>query len=182
MEKNARRIIQTALFVALCVALGFLLAGVPNIELMTVTVFLSGVILGPKRGILVGALSILVYSLFNPYGPPPPQLLAAQISGYAVAGLGGGVLRAHVRKRGKRAVLMSAAAGLLLTLVYDLLTTAATALIALGPSGFFHGLGAFFLTGAVFIIVHTLSNTVVFSLAVVPVLEAVAAFEGRGAR
>jgi uncharacterized membrane protein len=178
MEKNARRIIQTALFITLSVVLGFLLAGVPNIELMTVTVFLSGIILGSGRGMLVGALSILIYSIFNPYGPPPPQLLAAQVAGYVLAGLLGGLLRGPLMKKGKKAVLLSALSGSVVTILYDIVTTAATALIALGPGGFFRGLVGFFLTGAPFVVVHVLSNTAVFSLAVVPVLKAVASFEG----
>jgi uncharacterized membrane protein len=180
MEKNSLRIIQTALFIALSVVLGFLLAGVPNIELMTVTVFLSGVILGSVRGALVGAVSILIYSALNPYGPPPPQLLAAQVIGYALAGSSGGLLRGALMRMGRRAVLLSASAGALITMAYDVLTTAATALIALGPAGFSEGLWGFFVAGSFFVAVHVLSNTAVFSVAVVPILMAVAAFEGRG--
>ncbi len=180
MEKNERRIIQTALFIALSVALGFLLAGVPNIELMTITVFLSGIILGSGRGMTVGVLSIFIFSISNPYGPPPPQLLAAQIAGYTLAGLAGGLLRVPLMKRGKRAVLISALAGLLVTLLYDLFTTAATALVALGPGGFLGGIAGFFLTGALFVAVHALSNTALFSITIVPVLRAVDSFQGGG--
>ena len=177
MENRATSIIRTALFVALCVALGFLLAEVPNVELMTVAIFLSGVILGAWRGGLVGALSILFFSVFNPYGPPLPPLLAAQIAGFTLIGFSGGMLRARLARMDRGAAMISAVAGLLLTLLYDALTTIATAFITLGPAGFIGGLAGFFAVGAIFVIVHALSNTVVFAVAIVPVLRAVSAWE-----
>jgi uncharacterized membrane protein len=182
MEKRTRRIIQTGLFVALVVVLGFLLAEVPNVELMTVSVFLSGVILGIGSGIVVGFLSILFYSLFNPYGPPLPPLVLAQIIGFAIIGSAGGILRKRLTLKGKAPYLFSALAGLLLTLIYDSLTTVATAVVALGAGGFVEGLAGFFVAGALFIIVHTFSNTIVFAVTAVPVLRAVSSWErGRGA-
>jgi len=182
MENRTRRIIQTGLFVALVVVLGYLLAEVPNVELMTVSVFLSGVILGRRSGIVVGVSSIMFYSLFNPYGPPLPPLVLAQIMGFALIGSAGGILRNSLVEKGKASYLFSALAGLLLTLVYDSLTTVATVVVALGTDGFVKGLAGFFVAGALFIVVHTLSNTIVFAVTVVPVLRAVASWErGRSA-
>lgn len=181
MEKRTRRIIQTGLFVALVVVLGFLLAEVPNVELMTVSVFLSGVILGWRSGATIGLLSIVCYSLFNPYGPPLPPLLIVQALGFALVGWAGGMLRTSIAERGRASYLFSALAGLLLTLVYDFLTTFATAVVVLGAGGVVHGLKGFFVAGALFIVVHTLSNTIVFAVTAVPVLRAVSAWErGRG--
>lgn len=180
MENPTRRIIQTGLFIALVVVLGFLLAEVPNVELMTLSVFLSGVILGPGSGIVVGFLSILFYSIFNPYGPPLPPLVLAQIIGFAIIGAAGGILRKRLSVRGKAPYLFSALAGLLLTLIYDSLTTVATAFVMLGTDGFVKGLAGFFFAGAIFIIVHTLSNTIVFTVTAVPVMRAVSSWERRG--
>ncbi len=177
MENRTRRIIQTGLFIALVVILGFLLAEVPNIELMTVSVFLSGVILGSRSGAIVGALSILLYSLFNPYGPPLPPLVLAQVLGFALVGCVGGMLRRPLAAGGGAPYLFSALAGLLLTLVYDSLTTVATAVIALGADRLVEGVAGFFVAGALFIIVHTLSNTIVFTVTAVPVMRAVSAWE-----
>lgn len=177
MENRTRRIIQTGLFVALVVVLGFLLAEIPNIELMTVTVFLSGVILGPGSGIIVGLLSILIYSFFNPYGPPLPPLALAQALGFALVGSAGGILRGRLSAEGKAPYLFSALAGLLLTLIYDSFTTVATAFVVMGAGGFVEGLAGFFIAGALFIVIHTLSNTVVFTVTAVPVLRAVSSWE-----
>ena len=178
MENRTRRIIQTGLFVALAVVLGFLLAEVPNIELMTVSVFLSGVILGRRSGAIVGVLSIIFYSIFNPYGPPLPPLLLAQTAGFALIGSAGGFMRARLVGGGRAAYLFSALAGLMLTILYDSLTTAATAVVVLGAGGALRGLAGFFLAGALFIVVHVFSNTIVFTLTTVPVLRAVASWEG----
>ncbi|HER43665.1 MAG TPA: ECF transporter S component [Candidatus Eisenbacteria bacterium] len=178
MENHTRRIIQTGLFAALVVVLGFLFAEVPNVELMTLSVFLSGVILGRRNGVIVGTISIVFYSLFNPYGPPLPPLFAAQILGFALVGWTGGMLRRLLMERGRASYLFSALAGLLLTLIYDSLTTIATAAVALGTDGLAGNIAGFFLAGALFIAVHSLSNTIVFAVAAVPVLRAVAAWEG----
>ena len=178
MENRTRRIIQTGLFVALAVVLGFLLAEVPNIELMTVSVFLGGVILGSGSGAIVGVLSILFYSIFNPYGPPLPPLLLAQTAGFALIGSAGGFMRARLVEGGKASYLFSALAGLLLTIFYDSLTTVATAVVVLGAGGLLKGLAGFFIAGALFMVVHVLSNTIVFTLTAVPVLRAVASWEG----
>ena len=180
MEQNTRTIVQTALFVALSVVLGYALAQVPNVELMTVSVFLSGLILGPARGIFVGVLSIFIYSMLNPFGPPPPPLLIAQVMGFLLIGAAGGLLRGPIRGGGKRSFLLCALAGFLLTLAYDAATTASTALIALGPDGFMDGVWGFFALGAPFVIAHVITNTLIFALIVLPTQKAVSSFRGGG--
>ena len=83
----------SAIFVALAVALGFLLISVPNIELLTFTVFAAGSVLGRWRGAVVGALAMALYSGLNPFGSgiALPPLYAAQIGAMALAGLAGGL-------------------------------------------------------------------------------------------
>ena len=84
----------TAIFVALAAALGFLLLSVPNVELLTFTVFASGVVLGRWRGALVGVLAMAIYSGANPYGSGlgVPTMLAAQLVASAFTGLVGGIM------------------------------------------------------------------------------------------
>ncbi|MGD1049199.1 MAG: hypothetical protein ABR899_10675, partial [Candidatus Krumholzibacteriaceae bacterium] len=90
-HRRERTIILAALFIALSVALGFLLSEIPNVELMTLTVFVSGVFCGARLGGLVGGLSILFYSLLPPLGPAPAPLLAAPVLGYVVTRVAGGL-------------------------------------------------------------------------------------------
>jgi len=180
-ERHERRIIIAALFVALSVVLGYLFAAVPNVELMTLSVFLGGIFLGVRLGIVIGMLSILIFSLFNPYGPPLPPLALAQVFGYGLIGLAGGVLGGRLSCGRKEAVIVSAAAGLILTLMYDFLTTCASAVIVLGLEGFISGVQGFFAAGLLFVILHTVSNTVIFAVTVVPVVGVVSAWERRRA-
>jgi len=157
-----QRIILTALFTSLAVVLGYLMAAVPNIELITLTVFLSGMFVGSYCGAVTGALSITIFSLFNPYGAPLPPLLAAQIIGLALAGAAGGAMRGMIARKG---MMIAAISGLTVTMIYDILTTLASAYITLGPEAFVDGLAGFFAASAVFILVHTGVNTVIFSQA-----------------
>jgi hypothetical protein len=177
-HRRERTIILAALFVALSVALGFLLAGIPNLELMTLAVFMAGSFCGARLGIAVGALSMLLFSLLNPLGPAPAPLLAAQIAGFALIGAGGGLVGPRLAPAGPAAAAAAAAAGFALTIAYDFLTTAATALVALGARRFVDGLGGIALAGAVFVAWHVGVNTAVFAVAVPPLMRSVRAWQG----
>jgi hypothetical protein len=178
VHRRERVIILAALFTALSVALGFLLAEIPNVELMTLTVFMAGLFCGARLGSVVGALSILFYSLLNPLGPAPAPLLAAQVAGFVVIGAAGGLVGPRIKAARGSGVVASAAAGFVVTLVYDVLTTLATAFIALGAGRFGEGLGGIFLAGALFIAWHVGTNTAVFALTVFPLMRAVRAWQG----
>jgi hypothetical protein len=181
-HRRERTIILASLFTALSAALGFLLAGIPNVELMTLTVFLSGVFCGVRLGAAVGALSILIHSLLNPLGPAAAPLLAAQVAGFAVIGGAGGIAAPRLAHPGARSALACASAGFALTLFYDVLTTLATAFIALGTAGFARGLRGIALAGVPFAAWHVGINTAVFAVGVVPIVRAArAADRGEGA-
>ncbi|RKZ07640.1 hypothetical protein DRQ05_02800 [bacterium] len=168
-----RKLLLVGLFAALSISLGFLLSAVPNVELMTLTIFLSGVFLGVKAGASVGVISISIYSLFNPFGAPMPQLLFAQITGFAVIGAAGGIVSPLFDRIGRKgSVLLSGIVGMAVTLIYDLMTTIATTLIVSGTEGFFEALKGVFITGSFFLLIHVVSNTVLFALSVVSILEA----------
>ena len=66
MELN--KTVKAAVFSATAIGLGFLFMLVPNVEFITVTVFLSGLTLGAVTGGFVGASSIMIYSILNPLG------------------------------------------------------------------------------------------------------------------
>ena len=175
-HRRERPIILAALFTALSVALGFLLAAIPNVELMTLSVFMGGVFCGVRLGGVIGALSILFYSVLNPLGPAPPPLLVAQIAGFFVIGASGGIAGPRIRPERRRTIIATAFFGLALTLLYDALTTFATAFIALGAG--VEGMSGIFLAGAGFIAWHVGINTAVFAAAVVPLIKAVRAWQG----
>ena len=153
------RMALAASFIALAVALGFLLSAVPNVELLTLTVFLAGGVLGSGLGAGVGATAALLFSLLNPLGPPPlPLLLVGQLLGMALAGAVGGLTvprLAALPVTGR--MLLCAGLGFVVTLAYDVLTNLGVA-IHLGP------IRPTLIGGLAFAAVHMVSNTVVFGV------------------
>jgi hypothetical protein len=104
---------------------------IPNFEVLTLVVFCAGVLLGVRDGILTGVVTMLVYSLLNPYGAAPPLITIVQVLGEAAAGAAGGVLAAAgiatLRPAPRAAAL--AASAVLLTLFFDFVTNFATGLV-----------------------------------------------------
>jgi hypothetical protein len=104
---------------------------VPNFESITLVVFGAGLLLGFRDGALVGLLTMLLYTLLNPYGPAPPLVMLAQVGGCTLTGAAGalfGRLGGSGWPAGSRAVALAAAA-LIVTAIYDLLTNVATGLV-----------------------------------------------------
>ena len=189
----------TAIFVALAAALGFLLLSVPNVELVTFTVFASGVALGRWRGALVGALAMAIYSGANPFGSGlgVPTMFAAQIAGSALAGFAGGVTaplwrgrtagfasaasfefepRAVFRlARGRGMPVLAGTIGFVLTAVYQ--AGVIVGLAVMSPE-FRTGALAVLVSNAFFSSVHLLSNTIVFVVLAPTVLPRVARLAG----
>ena len=93
MELN--NLVRASIFCALAIGMGFSLMLVPNIELITVIVFMSGLMLGLRWGALVGGTAIFIYSGLNPMGSGLsfPPLFFMQILGMAITGFTGGLFR-----------------------------------------------------------------------------------------
>lgn len=168
---QTRRVLLTCLLVAVVVTLGYALAGVPNIELMTVAVFVSGFLLGPGLGAVVGAVSAAMFSVFNPLGAALPPLLAAQALGQAVVGAAGGSLGPVIISGGKRWISVAGAGilGLILTLFYDVATNVGAFVVFSGErtAG---NLVKFVGAGIAFMTLHLVWNTLVFACVLTPVL------------
>ncbi len=169
----SRRLSYAALMVAVCLS-GAYAPRPPDFEVQTLGVFCSGVLLGSRDGALVGALTMLVYSLLNPYGPAHPAVTLAQVLGQAPAGVAGGLfagLGLHRRMAAPRAGLL-AAAGVLLTLWFDLLTNLATALV-LGQTR------VVLLQGIPFALWHMGSNAALFALLGTPLVGVFGRYRAR---
>jgi hypothetical protein len=94
-------------------------------------VFCSGVLLGGRDGALVGGITMLIFSLLNPYGPVHPLVSVAQVLGMALAGWAGAFaarIRLPERSARVRAVWLAAIA-IPVTLFFDLVTNAATGVV-----------------------------------------------------
>lgn len=87
LERKSFRVALISTFTALAIVLGYLLASIPNIELFTLTIFLSGYILGKRDGMIVGFLGSFIFCFFNPLGASPLPLLTFQLTHYSITGL-----------------------------------------------------------------------------------------------
>ena len=154
-----RTIVITAVLVGLAVALGFGLAHVPNVELITLVVFVSGHLLGAWIGMMVGVVSMGLFTVLNPMGMPVILLALSQVTAMALIGLFGGGTRTWVRHPPSWARL--ALCGLMATVFYDLVTNLVMAL-SLGMLG---QLAQVLIAGLTFSVLHMVSNTVIFAAA-----------------
>ena len=128
-----RTAVRSAALIAFSVACGYaklvLFPYLFFVELFSVAVFLSGVIVGVRWGVWVAVVARFVFSVANPFGPPHPWVLGAQLLGAGLLGALGGLARRPLSGRaadsaGARAALL-AACGFLGTAAYDLLTNLA---------------------------------------------------------
>ncbi|RPH96985.1 MAG: ECF transporter S component [Calditrichaeota bacterium] len=168
-QSKRQKLVLAGILAALCVATGYLFLLIPNVEMITATVFLSGVIVGPLWGAAVGFVSESLFSLLNPYGAPATPLFMAQVLSFSVIGLTGGLLaKSFIRLSWVKLILLGAC-GLLLTLFYDLLTTLSFGLFMSGSD--LKKLLPIFTAGILFYLTHSLSNLIIF-VTIIPMLLA----------
>ena len=170
MELN--NLVRAAIFCALAIGMGFSLMLVPNIELITVIVFMSGLMLGWKWGALVGGTAIFIYSGLNPMGSGLsfPPLFFMQILGMAITGFTGGLFsRFFLEKETNIFSLITLwLLGFICTFIYDFLTLISYPLSAgLGVSGMI----AAFVKGIGFTLLHEISNGIVFVVTIPKVIK-----------
>ena len=168
---QTRKALLASLLIGVVVAFGFTLAGIPNVELMTLTIFVSGFLLGARLGAIVGGASAALHSIFNPLGAALPPLLIAQVIGFAVTGLAGSLLGPVLVRMSHRwmAVGFSTVLGFLLTLTYHLFTSVG-GFLSFTSERSVSGFVKYFYAGVPFVGMHLVWNTALFLMILVPVL------------
>lgn len=172
MKIAIARIATVGIFSALAFTGGYLFIAVPNVEIFTAIIFLSGLLLGAKNGLLVGLIAQSLYSTLNPYGISPPPLFVAQILIQMLVGFVGGKFQTFTGPdRSFRVTAFAfAVTGLLLTWLYDLSTDLSFFFI----SGFsFEQMKVTFTLGLPWYLIHGIGNTLIFGLALPSVLRGV---------
>jgi len=165
-------LVKAATFCAVAIGMGFSLILIPNIELITVVVFLSGLYLGIRWGGVVGMTSMAIYSGMNPMGSGLsfPPLFAMQIIGMSLTGIIGGLVRPFFFVKQFNVFLISSLAilGFTVTLIYDMLTLIAYPIAAgLG----FSGMLAALIKGLGFTFLHEISNAIVFVVSIPRIIK-----------
>jgi len=151
---------RVALFSAIAVVNGYLLISIPNVELISLTIALSGWILGRIPGFLVGIIGMGLFGILNVMGLPYPPVWIAQITGMALIGLTFGNLSHFLfhLTRLKQAIVCGIS-GFILTLFYDILTNLAFP-IAIGAE--MSTWATYLIAGIPFAVTHLVSNTLLF--------------------
>ena len=169
LERQSFRIALLSTFTALAVVLGYMLVFIPNVELFTLMIFLSGFILGKRDGAVVGLMSSFIFVFFNPYGVSPLPLFAYQLAHYSLVGFLGGLTKTYLSTKEYfkpdedlyvfRIILIFAIIGAGITFIYDIISTLIGALL------FYGALEAFwtaYIFGLAFTTIHLIGNTLGF--------------------
>ncbi len=159
---------RSAAFVAVGIALGYLLAPVPNVELVTATCFCAGYLLGVGAGVLCSLLIESLFAGFHPMGSSMGLMLLSQCLGMTGVSVLGSLCRPlSIRRSQTMRVALITLFGFLGTLWFDFLTNLAFPVTA----GFsFEQTLASFALALPFTAIHLISNTLVFLLVVSPLL------------
>ena len=155
-------------FAALAVVLGYTLAPLFNIELFTLTLFLSGFILGKRDGMIVGISSSFIFCFFNFFGSDL-LLLAFQLIYYTSVGLLGALTHQLLRRKKfftpdkdlyniQVMVIFGILSGLM-TFVYDIISTL---VFAISISGTIDSFLPTLIIGIPSSIIHIVGNTLGF--------------------
>ena len=169
LERNSFRIALISTFSALAIVLGYLLAYIPNIELFTLTIFLSGFILGKRDGMIIGFLSSFIFCFFNPLGASPLPLLAFQLTHYSITGLIGALTSDILKKKvsfelnddlyNLTVIIIFGVIGALITISFQIFSSLVDVLSYFGTVDEFV---PYFLTGIIFTAIHIIGNTLGF--------------------
>ncbi|MBN2412014.1 ECF transporter S component [candidate division KSB1 bacterium] len=169
MNLLQKKIILASLLTALSVSIGYIFLFIPNVELITATVFISGFILGPLYGAITGIIAEFLFSMFNPWGVPMLPLLMVQIVSFGLIGAAGGIYRLTFNKKKSYIYrfIIPALYGFVLTLIYDIITSLSYIFFATDVS--INKIIAMFISGMVFYMTHAGVNTLIFAT-IVPII------------
>jgi uncharacterized membrane protein len=169
LERKSLRIALIGTFTALSIVLGYMMAYIPNLEVFSMMIFLSGFIMSKKEGAIIGLLSAFIFTFFNPFGPSPPPLFIYQLIHYSLIGILGGLTKDFLRNKEYfkptedlyifRIMLLFGFLGAIITFIFDILSTLFGGFVVSITIDYFI---ATYLLGIVFTTIHLIGNILVF--------------------
>lgn len=169
LERKSFRLTLISTFSALSIVLAYMLAEIPNVELLTLMIFLSGFIMGKREGLIVGSLSSFIYFFFNPNGASNLPLLAFQVFFFSLTGLIGSLTSQFLDKKEYfkpdkdlytfRVLVIFGILSGLITFIYDIFSTLVGGFLVSFKFEYFL---ATFLSGMIFTTVHLIGNVLGF--------------------
>ena len=169
-RNNGTTIALTAVFAAVAVGGNYALAGIPNVEISSVMVFLSGFLFGITTGSLTGLISMTIFQLWNPWGPFIPPIGVAVIGCTVLIGVVGGVTGRSLNYSEvytSKWFLGPSMIGVVLTLFYDFVTTFASSIT------WSMSFSVALIFGLPFMLIHIISNGILFGVLTPPIANVV---------
>ncbi|MFX1562263.1 MAG: hypothetical protein ACFFDP_03035 [Promethearchaeota archaeon] len=169
-DSTAWKVSLIAILTATALGGNYALSGVPNVEISSVMVFLSGFLFGFTIGALVGFTAMTIYQFLNPWGPFIPPIGGAVIACTVFIGIVGGISGRNYQI-GKTVeikwVTGLALLGVTTTLFFDLATNYAYTITFGVP----YIVAVTF--GLPFSLIHVASNGLLFGLLTPPISQVV---------
>ena len=175
-----RQLVLLIILAALCVGIQ-LTPRPPNVEFTSLVVFLVGAVFGTSFGATLGIVVMFINGFFSPYGFAG-LMLPFQVTGMVIVGIAGGLYgRTRDGLYDTRSCIETAVLGAFLTLVYDIITNfgVAVSYMLIGMPILLAFINAI-ISGALFSVVHVVSNTAVFGLTFFPITNALQRLLGGG--
>ena len=161
--KPSKWVALLGVMTALALVGNYVLVAVPNVELGTTILFITAYIFGPLMAVWSALIMSVIFSSVNPWGGMIPLIWVAQLIGWIYVSVAGGLL-GKSRKASQTELIT---AGLVCTLVFDMATNIAYSLSFSIP------IVVALLTGFPFLIVHIVSNMLLFPVVVPKIYEAI---------
>lgn len=165
-QSKSRWVAVTAIMSALALVGNYILVVIPNVELGSGVLFVTSFLFGLEMAIWCVFVVSIIYAFFNPWGPFIPAIWFTQLLGWIFLVIAGAIMGKSGRNTewSKNRILEIAVIGFIVTLFFDLITTAGYAWSFSVPYS------VAIITGLPFILIHILSNTIIFP-AIVPTLD-----------
>ncbi len=164
---------------SLCIGIQLTPRPIPNLELTSLFVFLTGALFGAFTGGMLGAVVMFINGFLSSWGFAG-MMLPFQIFGMIIIGVTGGLYgRARKGKYTFDSCFEAATLGAFLTLIYDLITNSGVALsYILSNAPPIEAFISAFIYGAPFSVVHVVSNFSLFLLVFFPLTKALQEYLG----
>ncbi len=173
MKSSSRFVARVAILSALAYVAALASLYIPNVSLIFIVVFASGAVLGITTGLSVGALGMLLWTVFNPLGMASLPITIAQVTGMTCVGALGGVI--------SQSRLMAAVSfvGFLIMIVMGLTSGLVFQIIMNGVSAWlYQPFWPSFVSGLLFSVATIISNAILYPICY-PVLVRLATRERR---
>ncbi|TXT57633.1 MAG: conserved membrane protein of unknown function [Candidatus Thorarchaeota archaeon] len=163
---RSRWVSLTSIMTALALVGNYVLVGIPNVEFGTTILFVTGYLFGFHMAAWSTLIMSIIYGSINPWGAFIPPIWITQVVGWLFISASGSILGEKERftTKNKERMIELGLTGAFLTLFFDLITNAGYAYAFSIPYYIT------ILSGIVFMVVHVVSNSIIFASAV-PILE-----------